>query len=184
MSEPLLEAARRAVPFLQQCFKAEATTLGALEVHSVLEGLKTAIDQAEASDDGETPRKGEVSDYSFPDTELRHLRGRITELEAQRAAWDTERTKLVWCTMSRKVTRDLAGQLNTLKARYSDPAARIAELEAKQERLIGWLVEASQIPCTELWTFEGWRVSAGACEAAIRKALETLNSGDRREGEK
>jgi hypothetical protein len=60
---------------------------------------------------------------------------------------------------------------------------RVAELEAKQERLIGWLVEASQIPCTELWTFKGWRVSAGACEAAIRKALETPNSGERREGE-
>jgi hypothetical protein len=61
--------------------------------------------------------------------------------------------------------------------------ARIADLEANQERLIGWLVEASQIPCTELWTFKGWRVSAGACEAAIREAIETPNSGERREGE-
>jgi hypothetical protein len=63
------------------------------------------------------------------------------------------------------------------------PFSDYAKLEANQERLIGWLVEASQIPCTELWTFKGWRVSAGACEAAIRKALETSNSGERREGE-
>jgi hypothetical protein len=68
--------------------------------------------------------------------------------------------------------------------RNAEQRARIAELEAKQERLIGWLVEASQIPCTELWTFKGWRVSAGACEAAIREAIETPNSGERREGEK
>jgi hypothetical protein len=61
--------------------------------------------------------------------------------------------------------------------------ARIAELEENQERLIGWLVEASQIPCTELWTFKGWRVSAGACDSAIRKALETPGSGERRGGE-
>jgi hypothetical protein len=44
-------------------------------------------------------------------------------------------------------------------------------------------VEACQIPSTELWTFQGWRTSAGACEAAIREALETSNSGERREGE-
>jgi hypothetical protein len=59
---------------------------------------------------------------------------------------------------------------------------KIADLEAKQEKLIGWLVEACQIPSTELWTFQGWRTSAGACEAAIREALETSNSGESREG--
>jgi hypothetical protein len=40
--------------------------------------------------------------------------------------------------------------------------ARIAELEAKQEKLIGWLVEASQNPNNSI-----------GCEAAIRKALES-----------
>jgi hypothetical protein len=62
---------------------------------------------------------------------------------------------------------------------YSD----CAKLEAKQETLIRWLVEACQIPSTELWAFQGWRTSAEACEAAIRKALETPNSGERREGD-
>jgi hypothetical protein len=57
--------------------------------------------------------------------------------------------------------------------KIDDQAARIAELEAKQETLIRWLVKACDPYATD-WNFNGkWYETEAECEAAIRAAIES-----------
>jgi hypothetical protein len=52
--------------------------------------------------------------------------------------------------------------------------ARIFELEAKQEKLIGWLVVECKSVYGYGWTFDSrYFGTAAECEAAIRAAIET-----------
>jgi hypothetical protein len=60
--------------------------------------------------------------------------------------------------------------------------ARIAKLEAALDTLVRWFSRTRE--CHDGWTFQDeWYATIKECQAAIRKALETPNSGERREGE-
>jgi hypothetical protein len=63
--------------------------------------------------------------------------------------------------------------------------ARIAELEAQQEKLIARLVDKCLRPYYDDWSMgHATYDTLAEIEAAIRAAIETPGSGERREGDK
>jgi hypothetical protein len=72
---------------------------------------------------------------------------------------------------------------------YSDPESevrdlreQVAELEAARNTLVRWYSRTRE--CHDGWTFQDeWYATIEECQAAIRAAIETPNSGERREGE-
>jgi hypothetical protein len=51
-------------------------------------------------------------------------------------------------------------------------------------KTVGWLLDACEDPFDNQWLFQGtWYATEAECETAIRAAIETPDSGERREGE-